>query len=151
MTKVIEGTFLSDALEITEPFLMIDSFRLSEDGSLGYGKKSLTAQDWFFDCHLKTQMVMPATLQIEGMLQTMVMLIYQTFEHGKARSFITDIDVKVLNAAKPGIDIEYEAKILRFRRGIFKGEVTGKSNERTICKGVFSYASPHLISAPKID
>ena len=129
---------------------MIDCFKLSDDGSLGYGKKSLTAQDWFFNCHLQSQMVMPATLQIEGMLQTMVMLIYQTVEHGKARSFITDIDVKVLNAAKPGIDIEYEAKILRFRRGIFKGEVTGKTNESIICKGVFSYASPHLMSAPKI-
>ena len=92
---------------------MIDFFKLSENGRVGYGLKNSHSEDWFFDCHLKSQMVMPATLQIEGMLQTMVMLIYQTVEHDKARSFITDIDVKVLNAAKPGIDIEYEAKILR--------------------------------------
>ena len=151
MTKVFEGDLLSKALEITEPFLMIDSFRLSENGAVGYGLKSLTNEDWFFDCHLKSQMVMPATLQIEGMLQTMVMLIYQTVDHGKARSFVTDIDVKVLNAASPGIDIEYEAKILTARRGIFKGEVIGKSNELIICKGAFSYASPHLMSTPKID
>ena len=130
---------------------MIDSFKLSENGRVGYGSKKLTPEDWFFDCHLKSQMVMPATLQIEGMLQTMVMLIYQTVEHDKARSFITDIDVKVLNAAKPGIDIEYEAKILRSGRGIFKGQVIGKSNSLTICKGAFSYASPHLMITPKID
>ena len=78
-----------------------------------------------------------ATLQIEGMLQTMVILIYQTVNHDKERSFITDIDVKVLNAAKPGIDIEYEAKILRSGQGIFKGQVIGKSNSLTICKGHF--------------
>ena len=150
MTKVFEGSLLSKALEITEPFLMIDSFRLLENGAVGYGSKSLTAEEWFFDCHLRSQMVMPATLQIEGMLQTMVMLIYQTVDHGKARSFITNIDVKVLNAARPGICIEYEAKMLSSRRGIFKGEVIGKSEEKSICKGIFSYASPHLMSAPKI-
>ncbi len=148
---VIEGDLLSGALEIKAPFLMIDSFKLSENGKVGYGLKRLTPGDWFFDCHLKSQMVMPATLQIEGMLQTMVMLIYQSVEHGTARSFITDIDVKLLNAAKPGISIEYEAKILRSGRGIFKGEVTGKSNDLTICKGAFSYASPHLMIMPKID
>ena len=150
MIRVFEGDLLSKALEIKAPFLMIDSFKLSENGRVGYGSKKLIPEDWFFDCHLKSQMVMPATLQIEGMLQTMVMLIYQTEDHGKARSFITDIDVKVLNAAKPGTDIGYEAKILMARRGIFKGEVIGKSNEHVICKGVFSYASPHLMSAPKI-
>ena len=149
MIKVFEGDLLSKALEITEPFLMIDSFRLLEDSAIGYGSKNLTAEEWFFDCHLRSQMVMPATLQIEGMLQTMVMLIYQTVDHGKARSFITNIDVKVLNSAKPGTDIGYEAKILSTKRGIFKGEVIGKSNELVICKGVFSYASPHLMSVPK--
>jgi len=150
LIKVFEDDLLSKALEITEPFLMIDSFKLLQNGAVGYGSKNLTGEEWFFGCHLPSQMVMPASLQIEGMLQTMVMLIYQTEDHGKARSFITDIDVKVLNAAKPGTDIEYEAKILRARRGIFKGEVIGKSNEQVICKGVFSYASPHLMSTPKI-
>ena len=72
MIKVFEGDLLSKALEITEPFLMIDSFRLMENGSVGYGSKNLTAEEWFFNCHLPSQMVMPATLQIEGMLQTMV-------------------------------------------------------------------------------
>ena len=151
MTEVIEGDLLSKTLDITEPFLMIDSFKLSENGVVGYGLKSLMAEDWFFDCHLPSQMVMPATLQIEGMLQTMVMLIYQTADHGKARSFITDIDVKLFNAVSPGVNIEYEAKIFMARRGIFKGKVIGKSNEQTICKGAFSYASPHLMNTPKID
>ena len=136
MTKVFEGSLLSKALEITEPFLMIDSFRLLENGTVGYGSKSLKAEELFFDCHLRSQMVMPATLQIEGMLQTMVMLIYQTVDHGKARSFITNIDVKLLNAARPEF-IEYEAKMLSSRRGILRVKLSVKVKRNPFAEAHF--------------
>ena len=151
MNKEVKGETLSNTLEITEPFIMIDSFRLSESGDIGYGLKSVTDEEWFFNCHLQSQMVMPATLQIEGMLQTLVMLIYQTFDHGKKRSFVTEIDVKMLSTINPGIEITYEAKILKSRNGIFKGQVIGISNSRIKCKGMFTFASPHLMNTPKIN
>ena len=139
---------ISAKLDITDPFLMIDSFRMGDDGATAFATKDLQSEDWFFDCHLPGEQVMPATLQIEGMLQTLVLLIYAAKDHGAKRSFVTDINAKLLSAATPGLSITYEASLKSFRRGIAKGEVIGTSEGKVLCRGEFGYASPHLMAVP---
>lgn len=127
---------------------MIDRFEIVESGRLARATKDLTDQDWFFDCHLPKSRVMPATLQIEGMLQTLVLLIYDQHPHGDHRSFVTDVAVKLISAATPGQSIVYQAELQSARRGIAKGIVTGTSGGRLLCRGEFRYASPHLMVLP---
>lgn len=136
-------------LDIQPPYLMIDSFEIIEKGAKAKALKKLTDADWFFSCHLPKTQIMPATLQIEGMLQTLVLLIYASVEHGDQRAFITDIQVKILSAAVPEQDIEYEAELLSSKRGVSKGTVVGRSLGKVVCKGSFTYASPHLMIVPK--
>ena len=145
----LSPTEISDLLEISDPFLMIDGFDLIEEGKSGRGTKVLAEDDWYFRCHLPSVQAMPATLLIEGMLQSMVSLIYMTVDHGANRSFVTDIQTKLSSGGAPGMKMTYDAELISFRRGIAKGEVTGSSNEKLICWGAFSYASPHLMVAPK--
>ena len=149
MGKKLTQDQIADQLDITEPFLMIDEFEVVDPGVSARAIKRLTSEDWFFKCHLPSVQVMPATLQVEGMLQTMVLLIYSTEDHGEHRSYVTDINIKLVSAAKPGQDITFEAHLSSFRRGIAKGEVVGLSDGQAICRGAFRYASPHLMAKPR--
>ncbi|TMO57474.1 3-hydroxyacyl-ACP dehydratase FabZ family protein [Pseudoalteromonas phenolica] len=143
---------LSELLDIQDPFLMIDAYELIEAGQSAIGVKHLDAQDWFFQCHLPKSGVMPGTMQIEGMLQTLVLLIYDSFPHGENRALVNEIKVKLLSTitVKSSTEIKYEARIISMRRGICKGEVKGFREGELICSGEFTYASPHLMATPKL-
>lgn len=145
MTHKITHDEIADRLDITPPFLMIDEFEEIEKGKKAKGTKHLNSEDWFFKCHLPKSQAMPATLQTEGMLQTLVLLIYCKYPHGEHRSFITDSKVKFIATPEINHTIIYEAELLSFRRGIAKGKVTGICNNHKICTGEFTYASPHLM------
>jgi len=149
MLRTLSRDEIASWLDITDPFLMIDSFEEVEAGRRARAEKNLKSEDWFFTCHLPRSRVMPATLQIEGMLQTLVLLIYTAVDHGVNRSFVTNIDVKCLSAAEPGHTIRYDAELIDFRRGIAKGAVTGTSDGAVLCRGEFRYASPHLLAVPE--
>ncbi|RZG08256.1 hypothetical protein EXT48_04000 [Pseudoalteromonas sp. CO348] len=142
---------ISTALNITAPFLMIDNYELIEKGKTAIATKSISVDDWFFECHLPKSGVMPGTLQIEGMLQTLVLLIYDSFEHGEHRAYVNNINVKLMKAVTVTTcsELRYEATILSMRRGICKGEVIALCDGTKICAGTFSYASPHLMAVPK--
>lgn len=139
---------ISARLDITAPFLMIDSFQITEAGQAARATKTLHADDWYFAAHLPSSQVMPATLLTEAMLQTLVLLIYESVDHGAHRSFIHDIAVKVMNAAKPGQELVLDARLLSFKRGIAKGEVVATADGKVLARGNFSYASPHLMALP---
>ncbi len=99
---------------------------------------------WFFSCHLSDEGVMPATLIIEGMLQSMVLLIYKSFRHDANISFITKINSKILMPVKPGNNINYEANIISLKRGIFTGKISTKIDDKEIAWAEVLYASPHM-------
>ncbi len=143
---------ISAQLDITDPFLMIDNFTLIEKGVNATASKFISPDNWFFKSHLPKSGVMPGTLQIEGMLQTLVLLIYDSFEHAEHRAFVNDMKVKLTSAitCSECTEIRYEATLLSMRRGISKGAVVGYCGNKKMCVGEFSYASPHLMVIPKI-
>ena len=72
---------IAQYLEISPPFLMIDYVKEIIPGKSAHGIKKLTENDWFFKCHMQRELVMPWTLQIEAMLQTLVLSIYTMKGH----------------------------------------------------------------------
>jgi 3-hydroxyacyl-[acyl-carrier-protein] dehydratase len=137
---------VSRCIRIFDPFLMIDGISefIERDCAVGY--KSVAENDWYMKSHLPEDLVMPATLQVEGMLQTMVTLIYKSFDHKGSSAFINKFDVSLLAPVKPGNFIQYYAKLTSFRRGICKGIIVGKVEERDVCHASVTYASPSLYS-----
>jgi len=134
---------LAKYLEITQPFLMIDYVDSLIPGKSAHGVKKLSQDDWYFNCHLKREMAMPGTLQIEAMLQTLVMTIYTIDGHKGKLSFITQINTKLISKISPGPNLEIFADLLSFNRGISKGVAVGKINNVTVCQGKFTFVSPH--------
>lgn len=140
---------LAARLGINPPFLMIDSYQEIEQGERAIATKQTSQSDWWFACHLPAQQVMPGTLLVEGMLQTLVFLIYNSNSAIRNPAFITNMKVKIHSAVKPGVVIQYTATLNKIRRGIAFGAVRADANKQMICSGEFEYAVPDLMQLPK--
>jgi len=142
---------ISKRLDINDPFLMIDKININIDLKKAKSTKILNKKEWFYDCHLTTKPVMPATLQIEGMLQTLVLLIYKVSDDKVLKSYIVDAKTKFHKKVYNQPLINYHAELIHNRRGIFKGSVIGEYCSNKICEGKFTYASPDLMAMPSIS
>ena len=138
-------------LEITNPFLMIDYVQEIIPGVSAHGVKKLTEDDWFFKCHLQRELVMPGTLQIEAMLQTLVLTIYTMEGHKDKFSYISHINTKLFSKISPGNQFDIHADLLSYNRGIAKGVAVGKINDATVCQGEFTHISPHDMPHPRVN
>tara|TARA_B100000886_G_C20426910_1_gene494643 strand:+ start:9985 stop:10437 length:453 start_codon:yes stop_codon:yes gene_type:complete len=139
---------ISRQLDIKDPFLMIDEIKIDKSAYKAQSLKFLKRDDWFFTSHMTKSPVMPATLQMEGMLQTLVLLIYNISEDKSSRSFIVDAKTRFHSKVFRQSHINYFAELKYNQRGIFKGIVSGKYNDDKICDGEFTYASPNLMNLP---
>ena len=137
-------------LEITPPFLMIDRVDKIAPGKSCYAVKKLKQTDWFFNCHLEKEKLMPGVLQIEAMLQTLVLAIYTMHGHKGKLSFVTDINTKLLSKVSPDSQLDIYADLISYKRGIAKGVVETKVNNIKVSEGEFILISPHDIPIPRI-
>jgi 3-hydroxyacyl-[acyl-carrier-protein] dehydratase len=137
-------------LEITPPFLMIDHVEKIVPGKSCYAIKKLKHEDWFFNCHLEKEKLMPGVLQIEAMLQTLVLAIYTMEGHKGKLSFVTDVSTKLLSKVSPDSQLDIYADLLSYKRGIAKGFVKTKVNNIKVCEGEFTLISPHDMPVPRI-
>ena len=86
-------------LQISDPFLMIDIGRDIIPGKSANSIKYLD-NDWFFECHLKNELAMPGTLQLEAMLQTLVLSLYTLEENLLLDQFILMLKLELLLTVK---------------------------------------------------
>ena len=138
-------------LEITPPFLMIDSAKEIVPGKSAHGIKKLTQDEWFFKCHLQRELVMPGVLQIEAMLQTLVLTIYTMEGHQGKFSYISNINTKLISKVSPDSQFDIHADLLSYKRGMAKGVAVGKVNDTKVCQGEFTFISPHDIPRPRME
>jgi len=88
-------------------------------------------------------------LTIEGMLQTLALLIYSTVDHNYKKAYIVDIKTKLLSSiTEVDSEIIYNAKLNSYKRGISKGVVEVFSKNQKKSTGEFVYASPSLMHVP---
>jgi 3-hydroxyacyl-[acyl-carrier-protein] dehydratase len=145
---------ISQYLEITPPFLMIDYVDEIIPGKSARGVKNLTEDEWFFKCHTgfwQKNLAMPGALQIEAMLQTLALTIY-TMEGHKGRICLdVSVNAKMFSKSPPGNQFVIHADLLSYKRGISKGIAVGKVNDVKVCQGEFTYISPHDMPLPKVN
>ena len=72
----LDKVHLSKLIRISDPFLMNDKVDDIIPGHSGRGSKYLNNDEWFYKSHFTDEPIMPGTLQIEAMLQTVVAIIY---------------------------------------------------------------------------
>lgn len=139
---------ISKLIQITEPFLMLDSADKIFPGKSAVGHKEIIGEEIYFDCHLKSQEVYPGVLLVETMLQTLLLPIYTSRCHHKQLAYVSDIQTKLLRKAIPGMALVINAELTSEKRGIRKGICSIANGEVKICHGSFTLVSPHEL--PKV-
>ncbi len=150
MYLILDRKQISLKLDIYDPLLMIDKINIKTEDNTAKGFQLIQKDDWFFKCHLPNKPVMPAVLTIEGMLQTLALLIYNTIDHNYQKAYIVDIKTKLLaSISELDNEIIYSAKLNSHKRGISKGIVEVFSKNEKKSRGEFIYASPSLMTLPR--
>ncbi len=149
MNLTLEQKEISSRLDILEPLLMINKINILPLDKTAKAFQTINKKDWFFQCHLPNKPVMPAVLTIEGMLQTLALLIYSTIDHKYDKAYIVDIKTKLLSSITEfDSEIIYFAQLSSYKRGISKGTVEVFSKNQKKSKGEFVYVSPSLMKLP---
>lgn len=119
------------------PFLMVD--RVLEWGE-GYVRalKNVTANEPFFVGHFPERPVMPGVLILEGMAQTVGLLV------GRDRprlGYLVGVDrARFRRPVVPGDQLIYEAELERVRQGFYRARVSARVNETVVAEAVLSIA-----------
>jgi 3-hydroxyacyl-[acyl-carrier-protein] dehydratase len=138
----------SKLLEVTSPFLFIDYVDRLIPGKCARGHLNLEKEDWFFKCHLPREQTMPGTLLTEAMLQTLVLTLYTMEGHHGKPSFITAMQINLLSKVGPRTKLRIEASLKSYRRGLAQGEARVLEEDKVVCRGLFTYVSPHDLPRP---
>ena len=140
----IKSDEISKILDIIPPFLMLTEALNSDDMKKLEGIQEVKNFSWCTNSHFVREPVFPATLLIEGMLQTMVLLIYLSYEHKNNYSFVNNINFKIFKSITPTDKITHIAEIKSFRRGIINGFINSFVGDSKIAQCEVIYASPSL-------
>ena len=139
---------ISELINISGPFLMIDFADEIQPGESSKAIMVLHPDSWFFNCHLKDQNVVPGVLLTEAMLQTLILAIYTMPDNNNLIPFVVNTNCKFMNKVSANDQINFMSKINYKKRGFFKGSVSGFVSKKLVCIGEFSLVIPEL--TPKI-
>ena len=132
------------------PILLIDRI-LSLDPGVGCKTVlKLTHDKWFFDCHYPGHPVMPGTLLLEAMSQTMVIAITSLDTHiddSEAGVLLNKVgNSKFIKGAFPGMELTFSAQIKSFKRGVITGIIFCEAEGDLICSSEQTIVVPKLIN-----
>ncbi|MFQ5599520.1 MAG: bifunctional UDP-3-O-[3-hydroxymyristoyl] N-acetylglucosamine deacetylase/3-hydroxyacyl-ACP dehydratase [Candidatus Krumholzibacteriia bacterium] len=118
---------IQDILEIMPhryPILLVDRILELEDRKRVVGIKNVTFNEPFFQGHFPGHPVMPAVLIIEAMAQCGGVLLLNTVDDPKRYLvYFTGIDnARFRRPVRPGDQLRFELKLLRFGRSLCKME-----------------------------
>lgn len=122
-------------LDISPPFLMIDGINKITHGLSAETYYAVDRDAWFFDAHLKSSPAMPGVLITECMLQTSMLIIYNTDITSLGRGYVHKFEVKLQEKVEQKLSpivLVTKSKLLSSRRGISEFEsscINSKSNE----------------------
>ena len=138
----LNKTQLSTLLRITDPFLMIDEVVNIVPSVSGCGFKQLKRDEWFYKCHFTDEPVMPGTLQIEAMLQTIIAIIYSDKKLTKKNSLITksssNFYLKINTSGKLTINAQIDKNV----RGIVQAKADISFDNKKASDGTFTFINP---------
>ncbi len=116
---------MMDIMEIMEiiphryPFLLVDRIVEKEEGKRIVGIKNVTMNEEFFQGHFPGHPIMPGVLMIEGMAQTLGVLMMEK-DKGTVPYFITIENAKFRRPVRPGDQLRYELEVLKVKGKVIK-------------------------------
>jgi 3-hydroxyacyl-[acyl-carrier-protein] dehydratase len=126
------------------PFLMLDIVEEVSPGEFAKGYKNLTWNEWYFPQHFPGSPNLPGVLQLEAMAQLLTVAI--TTLPGMKGKITHALSHKVSfhREVVPGDRLELEATVVKWKRGIAKGNAIGKVSNNVACKAEMVITVPDI-------
>ncbi len=120
------------------PFLLVD--RVLEWGERRVrALKNVTHNEPFFAGHFPERPIMPGVLILEGMAQTVGLLVSR--EQPGASGYLVGVDrARFRRPVQPGDQIVYEAELERGRAGFYRARVQASVNGAAVAEALLSVA-----------
>lgn len=99
------------------PFLLVDKIVEKEEGKRIVGIKNVTINEEFFQGHFPGHPIMPGVLMIEGMAQTLGVLMMTP---GAVPYFMSIENAKFRKPVRPGDQLRYEIEVLKVKGKVIK-------------------------------
>ena len=142
-------TEVSKYLKHKPPILLVEKILDLEPGIECKASLKLSKDKWFFKCHYPDYPVMPGTLLLEAMSQTMTLVVTSmdefSDEWGGLLLLSSITNVKFKKEALPGLELIMTAKIDSFKRGIVKGNIKCEADGEPICSCVMTIVIPNAL------
>ena len=141
---------ISQYLRHVPPILLVDKILDIKPGIECRTSLKLNEDKWFFKCHYPDYPVMPGSILVEAMSQTMTMVVTSMDEFNKNWGGILLLssigNAKFKKEALPGFELIMSAKIDSFKRGIIKGNIICESEGELICTCEMTIIIPNAIN-----
>uniref|UniRef100_H5SFH2 3-hydroxyacyl-[acyl-carrier-protein] dehydratase FabZ n=2 Tax=Candidatus Bipolaricaulota TaxID=67810 RepID=H5SFH2_9BACT len=120
------------------PFLLVDRVLEWGDGRVR-ALKNVTHNEPFFMGHFPERPIMPGVLILEGMAQTVGLLISR--EQPGQSGYLVGVDrARFRRPVQPGDQIVYDAELERGRAGFYRARVHASVNGAPVAEAVLSVA-----------
>jgi len=140
---------ISRYLKHTPPILLVDEILELEPGVESRTRLKLSEDKWFFKCHYPDYPVMPGSLILEAMSQTLTIVVTSMEEFDKEWGGVLLLssinNSKFRREIRPGADLIMSAKIESFKRGIIKGTVRCEADDALICTSDMTIVIPGAV------
>ena len=140
---------ISQYLKHKPPILFVDEIIELKPGIESRTNLKLSKDKWFFKCHYPDYPVMPGTLVLEAMSQTMTLAVTSMDEFsddwGGLLLLSSITNVKFKKEALPGLELIMTAKIDSFKRGIVRGNIKCEADGELICSCVMTIVIPNAV------
>ena len=145
----VRDTEVSKYLKHKPPILLVDKILELEPGIESRTSLKLSEDKWFFKCHYPDYPVMPGTLLVEAMSQTITLTVTSmdefSDEWGGLLLLSSINNVKFKKEALPGLELIMTAKIDSFKRGIVKGNIKCDADGELICSCEMTIVIPNAV------
>jgi 3-hydroxyacyl-[acyl-carrier-protein] dehydratase len=116
------------------PMLFIDLVDYIDPLKKASGYKNFSINEWFFAGHFQNDPVVPGSILSEAMNQMFLMAVLSKQELiGKKAASSKISDVFFYHPVIPGDRLCLEAEVTHYNRGIAKGNIIGRVNDRLTC------------------
>jgi 3-hydroxymyristoyl/3-hydroxydecanoyl-(acyl carrier protein) dehydratase len=140
---------ISQYIKHVPPILLVDKILEIKPGIECRTYLKLDDDKWFFKCHYPDYPVMPGSLIVEAMSQTMTMVVTSMDEFNRDWGGILLLssinNAKFKKEALPGYELIMSAKIDTFKRGIIKGNIICESEGELVCTCEMTIIIPNAI------
>ncbi len=139
---VLDSVAIQKILPHRYPFLLVDKIIDLVPMERVVGIKNVTQNEPFFMGHFPGHPIMPGVLILEAMAQTGGILLLNTQENPEEKLvYFTGIDkVKFRKPVRPGDQLRFELKMLKFRQSICKMEGKAYVDGTLVCEAELSAA-----------